>query len=366
MLDPIHAVERQKRLLQLVVSNGLDAVVCGAAHFVQYFTTFRPDWKHHAAFVLTRESASLAVVPDGTGGPVVAQELSEYAPSEFGTLHEDLATRVASRIAQVLRRHRCSRIGLDSSPVAAALACLAEDWRVANFLPDLLSLRRVKHPDELAMITTAASAAAEMLREARQCIGPGVEEVEVFTTLQRAAVRALGEPLAAPLGNDFRCAAGGGPARAGRKAADNELYIVDVGPCFRGYFADACRTFCVGGEASEAQHRAWKGVTDCLRQVESLARPGVTGRWLHEQAGRFLRKSTGLELPHHLGHGVGMSPHEYPRLHPGSDDTLAENQVIALEPGVYADDLRAGVRIENLYLVTASGLKCLVDAECGL
>ncbi len=62
---------------------------------------------------------------------------------------------------------------------------------------------------------------------------------------------------------------------------------------------------------------------------------------------------------HHLGHGIGLFPHEGPHLNPHWDDTFVEGDVFACEPGLYAPELHAGLRIENDYLVTASGVELL-------
>ena len=41
------------------------------------------------------------------------------------------------------------------------------------------------------------------------------------------------------------------------------------------------------------------------------------------------------------------------------DDTFEEGEVIAVEPGLYAPELREGVRLENNYLITAGGVELL-------
>ena len=64
---------------------------------------------------------------------------------------------------------------------------------------------------------------------------------------------------------------------------------------------------------------------------------------------------------HHLGHGVGLAPHEGPHLNPRWDDTLAEGDFIAVEPGVYHEELRAGIRLEQNYVVTQDGVQLMTD-----
>jgi len=64
-------------------------------------------------------------------------------------------------------------------------------------------------------------------------------------------------------------------------------------------------------------------------------------------------------FPHHLGHGIGLDAHEVPRLNPEWDDTLQVGDVIAIEPALYATELRSGIRLEQNYLITESGAERL-------
>jgi Xaa-Pro dipeptidase len=76
--------------------------------------------------------------------------------------------------------------------------------------------------------------------------------------------------------------------------------------------------------------------------------------------------AVGKTFPHHLGHGVGLQPHEYPHLNPMWDDVLMEGEVFAAEPGLYGLELAGGIRIENNYLVTASGVENLLSSPMEL
>jgi Xaa-Pro dipeptidase len=100
-------------------------------------------------------------------------------------------------------------------------------------------------------------------------------------------------------------------------------------------------------------------VTEALMIVERMARPGVKCRHIFEAVNEHYRDRTGAGLPHHLGHGVGLQPHEYPHLNPMWDDTLQEGEVFTAEPGLYGPELGGGMRIENQYLVTPDGVENL-------
>jgi Xaa-Pro aminopeptidase len=62
-----------------------------------------------------------------------------------------------------------------------------------------------------------------------------------------------------------------------------------------------------------------------------------------------------------LGHGIGLFPHEGPHLNPSLewDDLFEEGDVFTVEPGLYTPAMRAGIRLENDYLVTATGVELL-------
>jgi len=69
---------------------------------------------------------------------------------------------------------------------------------------------------------------------------------------------------------------------------------------------------------------------------------------------------------HHAGHGIGHHGHEAPRIIPGSEDIFEVGDVFTLEPGIYGDHLQGGIRLEDNYLLTESGLQNLFDYPMAL
>ena len=103
-----------------------------------------------------------------------------------------------------------------------------------------------------------------------------------------------------------------------------------------------------------------------LDHVEATARPGTSARALFQEAESILSECPVGIFNHHLGHGIGLFPHEAPHLNPAWDDTLEVGDVFTAEPGLYAPELAAGLRIENDYLVTPTGVECLSKFPTGL
>ena len=365
MLDPDLARARQKRLLDALADRKLDAVVIADPQHVYYLTAFRPSWLHVAALVLFADGRSWLTTANAPAERAAVDDCVAYEASRLATLRQEQPAVAASRVIEALTSRRVSRIGVDASAVTSQLPLMWEiDAEAID--PVLWQLRRRKDADELALIRKAAACADAMYHRAREIVRPGALEIEVYAELHAAAVREAGEPMTALLGNDYTCGGGGGPPRAGRAAKAGELYILDVGPTYRGYFADACRAIAVNGNPTDLQSQAWEAVAAALHIIDEMARPGVRCRDIYQTVFEQLDGKAGAKFPHHLGHGVGLQPHEYPHLNPKWDDVLLEGEVFTAEPGLYAPPLKGGIRLENMYLVTATGVENLIRSPLEL
>ena len=228
-------------------------------------------------------------------------------------------------------------------------------------------MRRVKDTDELALIEEAVCASAAMFDHARKIIEPGIAELDVFTQLHEVAVKTTRRA------DERACSATTSPAAAaaGRRGRDHrakagEIYILDLGPSYRGYFGDTCRAFCVDRKPTDAQMAAQQAVVESLAIVEQMARPGVKCATIFSAVDEHLKSVRGKGMTHHLGHGIGLQPHEYPHLNPKWDDVLLEGEVFTAEPGVYGPELKGGIRLENDYVVTKDGVRNLLNSPLDL
>jgi Xaa-Pro dipeptidase len=93
--------------------------------------------------------------------------------------------------------------------------------------------------------------------------------------------------------------------------------------------------------------------------VHDTVRVGSFCRELFSTVHKMLDGYHGWKFMHHLGHGIGLSAHETPRINPNWDDTFMAGDVFTIEPGLYGDDLNAGMRIEDNFLLTPVGLEQL-------
>ena len=362
-LDVNHCRNRQQRVRDVMADRDVDRVVLVSPENVQYLTGFRPHRLMSAAVSLDADGRCVLTAPNTVPKQVAADDVVTFEAQWHSTLRQEqpaaaavalagaLANRPAARVVAV----ECSRCG----PQWLDKIGVTDISTLIDFEPELWRLRRCKDPDELAMIRRAIACTDAMYLAAREIIRPGITELEVFNRLHAAAVDVAGEPLTA-LGNDFQCNSSGGPPRP-RAAQAGELFILDLGPAYRGYYADNCRTFAANRQPTDEQQAAWEKIVGVLQMVEERVRPGVSCRQLFEQAQTMLDEYRPGAFFHHLGHGFGLFPHAAPHLNPFWDDTFAEGDVFTAEPGLYGDELSAGIRLEQNYRVTVDGVERLTS-----
>jgi len=349
---------RQARLLAALAALDIDALVVVSPEHLEYLTGHRWDFRFAPLAAWRTTGESLLVCPDKPVEQAAVTEVRTYEAKWRSTLRNDQRESAAAllgawlAVGQPLRR-----VAIEFSACPPHVTRQLGTAALVDAEPDLLRLRRRKDPDELALLCRAIAAAGEMYAAARDIVRPGVSELDVFSALQAAAVASCGEPLTAT-GNDYASGVRGGPPRE-RLCVAGELYILDLGPAYRGYFADSSRVLAVDGRPTDAQLAAWEHVCAALKMVERTARPGSRCRDIYAEVQEWLAAAPVGSWSSHLGHGIGLSVHESPHLNPMWDDVLEEGDVIAVEPALYAAELKTGIRLENAYVVTASGLELL-------
>jgi Xaa-Pro aminopeptidase len=220
------------------------------------------------------------------------------------------------------------------------------------------ALRRVKGEQELALIAEASKLADAALRQTIENGFIGKTEREVADFFE-AKVRGFGGTLSF----DTIVAAGPNGAQPHAEPRERliekgELIVFDMGAKLDGYCSDGTRTYATGDPGEEGR-RVYETVLAAQQAALEAIRPGETGEDVDKAARKVIDEAGhGEHFGHGLGHGVGLDIHEGPRLSLRSDDVLAVNEVVTVEPGIYlAGDL--GVRIEDLVVITDDGLRNL-------
>jgi Xaa-Pro aminopeptidase len=341
---------------------GLDAAECDALLVtrlvnVRYLTGFTGS----AALLLVRPDRAL-FVSDGRYQEQSAQQLAAAGVDvdiEISNLNQkDLIIAAAEGVA---------RLGLEADHVTwAQQRRYAEEWfEDTELVPTsgvVDQLRLTKDEGEVARIQAAcATADAALASVVRRLVeGPTEEEfgLELDTEIRRLGAE----------GNSFETIVASGPNAAKphhspgtRRIQEGDLVVLDFGALVDGYCSDMTRTFAIG-EISETQQRMLDVVGESQRAgVEAVAAGreakdvDLASREVIDEAG------WGDAFLHSTGHGVGLEIHENPRVAQTSEDTLASDYIVTVEPGVYLPE-HGGVRIEDTVVVTDDGCRVLTRA----
>jgi len=349
---------RQRRLIEVLNRVDAEMAILTGPEMIQWATgvRFGPFFTPVAA--IGSDGHVTLVVPERrVPEPVAADDVRTYQAQWHSTMRNDQRAASAQVLLDALPATP-QRIGVEFSNFPPHLAQGSKTEPV-DIEPALFALRRVKDADEIRMLRKAIAATEKMYAKARQIIEPGINELDVYSKLHEVGVAEFREPMTY-FGQDFQCNSRGGPPRD-RTAQAGELYILDLGAGFRGYYSDNARTISVDGKPTDEQMRAWHKIGEVFAMVESTVQPGSSAKSLFEQAQAILDECRPWEFSHHLGHGIGLFPHEAPHLNPHWDDTFQAGEVFTVEPGLYHDDLRHGMRLEHNYLVTENGIELLTD-----
>lgn len=265
-----------------------------------------------------------------------------------------------SAIALVRELGRPVRIGFEGDVPAWRYLQLVKAFPKAKFVDlkdELLDLRAVKTPAELARVAAAEALNDQIWALAQKDFKPGMTEKDLQRII-RAYMNALGD------GEAFEtivCA--GANAAECHHVPDETVWqkgeplLVDMGVKLDGVCSDMTR--CLPGARDAEYARVYAAVLAANRAAIAACRPGMTGKELDAVARKVLRKAGYVKaFGHALGHGVGYEIHEHPVASPRSEMVLKPGMCVTIEPGVYLPG-KLGVRIEDLVVVTESGCDVL-------
>jgi len=225
------------------------------------------------------------------------------------------------------------------------------------------SLRAVKEPEEIELITRAAEISDAAMEYIRGEIRPGTTEEEAAWEIEKF----MREKGSQPLPFDVIAAAGPNSAlphaqASARAIQSGEPIIIDIGARIGGYGSDLSRTFCLGN-TDDTFKKIYDTVLGTQAAATAIIKEGMSGGEADQLARAVIEEAGyGQAFGHGLGHGVGLAPHELPRLGPGSADRLADGMVFTIEPGIYIEGW-GGVRIEDLVTMEKGTLRQISKAK---
>jgi len=362
---------RQSRLWDAVAAS-VDLIAITEPVHINYLCGFYPSpfsfgtaggsailWLSRArGAVLVTDNILEQYALDGALDEVVAPvwyDCSEEAPRRRAL--------IVKAAAECLARWQPSGVGYEPSTAPAALIDGIQA-PLTDIEPALLTMRRRKDDDEVAVMRRAMRAGARALDTIRRETTPGTTELEIYGTLHRVAREDAGEAVLmyGDILSGPRCLQVGGFATE-RQVEVGDPVLIDLSVILAGYRCDIANTFRCGAAPTDTQ-RLFHGL--CLTAMAAAEAALVAGGSAADvdaaARGTFERERVAEHFPHHSGHGIGLTHPEAPFFLPGSNDVLEPGNVVTVEPGLYAHE-SGGMRFERNYLVTEGAPEVLTPHQ---
>jgi Xaa-Pro aminopeptidase len=238
-------------------------------------------------------------------------------------------------------------------------------------------LRGIKSALEVEVIQKAVDITENTFRRLLKFIKPGVMEYEIEAEIfhsflsQRATGPAYGSIIAS-----------GDRARTlhyvsnNNECKDGELILMDFGAEYGGYCADLTRTVPVNGKFGRRQKTVYNACLHLHDYAKSLLKPGISIVDYTDKVGEeatqvflkigLLRKSDVKNedkenrayrkyLYHGISHHLGIDVHDLGT----RTEPVKAGMMFTVEPGIYIEEEKMGVRIENNIWITRNGNKDL-------
>jgi Xaa-Pro aminopeptidase len=242
----------------------------------------------------------------------------------------------------------------------------------------LKELRSVKTAAEVEVVQKAIDITHGAFRRVMEFMRPGVFEYEVEAEIlhsflsQRATGPAYGSIIASGANacilhyvtNNQEC-------------RDGDIILMDFGAEYGGYNADLTRSIPVNGKFSKRQKEVYNACLHLHQFAKSLLKPGTIINEYHRLVGKeadkvfqkigLLSKSdiknSTREHPaywkylyHGISHHLGVDVHDLGT----RTEPLRAGMLLTVEPGIYIEEEKLGIRIENNVWLTKTGNKDLM------
>jgi Xaa-Pro aminopeptidase len=222
----------------------------------------------------------------------------------------------------------------------------------------LPEMRAVKSKAEVRMMRRAAEATAAGYEAVMKMIRPGVNEGEIAQTLESTYLRHGADGVA------YNSIVGAGVNGTilhyqanSKMVEDGELIVIDSAAAHGGYASDVTRTFPASGRFTAEQRDVYEVVLKAQLAAIKAARPGAKMSDVDAAARGVIDKAGhGDHFPHGIGHQLGLETHDVT-----PDGPLKAGMVVTIEPGIYYQERKMGVRIEDDILITARGNQNLTE-----
>lgn len=348
-----------KQITDYLTSHQIDAAFITSPHNIYYITDYFSDpMERLSALLIRKDGHCTFICPQMEVISIKRHHPEAHIVSYLDT--ENVYHKLQSHFEHIdtlaiEENHLTTGRYLTIRSHFNLLKCVAID-------STLQQLRIRKSSYEIAKIEQAAHYADQAIAIAKEHLKLGISEIELKAIIE-FEIKKLGvEGMSFDTMVLFGDHAADPHGHSGtRQLQKNEYVLIDLGCIYQGYCSDITRVLSFGDIDDDHQKiynivlKANLAAIDACRPGQSLSHIDKIARQIIEQAGY------GQYFTHRLGHGLGMTCHEFPDVSETSHTILEEGMVITIEPGIYLPE-QIGIRIEDDIVITATGAKVLTKS----
>ena len=223
----------------------------------------------------------------------------------------------------------------------------------------------IKSEHEIEMMREAGKVTGQILREQKDVIMPGISTMDIDQYVERR-VKDFGM-IASEKGY---CGFPGSVCTSVNEVVvhgipsescilnEGDIVSVDLVVEYKGYMADACRTYAVGEISPEAQHlidTAEAAFFEGMKYAKVGNRLGDISNAIQQKV-----ESEGFGvIREFVGHGIGKDMHEEPQIpnygKAGKGPRLVKGMTLAIEPMIVEGSYEVDVLLDDWTVVTIDG-----------
>ncbi|MBT8252807.1 MAG: Xaa-Pro peptidase family protein [Bacteroidia bacterium] len=247
------------------------------------------------------------------------------------------------------------------------------EFEIRDLSPLLDTMRLIKSQQEIEVIRKATDIAGLAIIEAMRSTKPGVYEYQLDAAAKYIFYQHGSQ------GDGYPAIIGGGTntfmGHYFRKTDilnDGDLVLMDYAPDYHNYTSDVTRIWPVNGSFDKEQTALYEYIVAYRDALFKYIKPGITSNEVLKNAatdmenyliGKTFEKpehlsavQNGIKFRGHFQHPVGMAVHDVGRVH---GVPLKPGMVFTIDPMIWIPEERLYIRIEDVAVVTETGVENL-------
>lgn len=210
--------------------------------------------------------------------------------------------------------------------------------------------RKIKNQIEIQKITESQSLNEKIYKIVLSKLKNGVSEQEIANIIKIEAIKNNADISFEPIVGFAENSANIHHNPTNKKYKDGDCALIDMGVKLNGYCSDMTRVI-------KSKNKDYLTHYDFLKNLIKKIEENFNKFKTLEDIDKFARseyeKLKNINLPHSLGHGIGIEVHEKPFF--GEKTKIQDGLVFTIEPGIYIPG-KYGIRLENIYYIQDSKL----------